>query len=311
MIDPTRESCVSLPEVVLRRFAHSAGSLLPDELQYKTFVWLKRVKGRIRRRDSTLLMNAWEGLRQAPTVECPPMPGFAVTHDVDYKGCYDFIPQLLDLDDELGIKATYNFLTHAGYTPGSSILTSIQKRGHEIGLHGKNHDRALGSRSDSTIREFLTTSRNMLQELSSAPVTGFRAPALALSPRLLSILDEMGFTHDSSTTTCGLCSSYTTRASPHRPPGLTLTEIPLTIQDSQYINDIPLTPDAIQLLYRRVLRLTDAAGVPVLANFHPVIAKSHTAAYRQAIHLLNERNRPNILLASLVLPSLSRVSGQP
>lgn len=301
-VDPTHEQCLSAPEVALRRIAHAVGSLLPDDVQYRSFAWLKRIKGRLRKRDPARLMAAWDGLAQA-RVETTVFRGtYAVTHDVDYKACYDFIPELLDLDDALGIKATFNFLTHAGYRIEGSLLAEIRRRGHAIGLHGRTHDRALGSRSYGQIRDFVTDSRNQLQDRLGEPVNGFRTPALAMSPRLLFVLEELGFRYDSSATTCRLHSSFTDRAAPHHPPGLGLTEIPMTIQDSLYINDIPTPLHDMIRLYGHIALLSDGARVPIVANFHPVIAHSHTAAYRAAVEALKAGSRRNVLMEHYTLP---------
>ena len=121
-------------------------------------------------------------------------------------------------------------------------------KGHEIGLHGKTHDRALGFRSKTYIREFVESAKREL-ERRIGRIHGFRAPALAVSDDVIAILGDLGFKYDSSLTNCSLCGNFTSNCGPFKIGEAGLVEMPLTVQDSMFTNDIPSSVDPGRTTY--------------------------------------------------------------
>lgn len=63
-----------------------------------------------------------------------------MTHDVETKAGYDFCPTLMDVDDEFGIKASFQIIPEERYEVSPEMLAEIRRRGFEICVHDLNHD---------------------------------------------------------------------------------------------------------------------------------------------------------------------------
>ena len=132
---------------------------------------------------------------------------------------------------------SWNRRTHRGLQEGVSVLTNLLKRysipatffaegilgelepelvvslkneGHEIGLHGYAHESYGGHyiglcpgpkprvlRAEEK-RDLLVRGRNKLEEIINGPISSFRAPFLHIDRETIAILDQMGFSVDSS-----------------------------------------------------------------------------------------------------------------
>ena len=64
----------------------------------------------------------------------------AMTHDVESEAGRDFCPQLLDIDDSFGIKASLQIVPEDRYQVTPEFLAQIRDRGFEIGVQDLNHD---------------------------------------------------------------------------------------------------------------------------------------------------------------------------
>jgi hypothetical protein len=63
-----------------------------------------------------------------------------LTHDVESDAGLDFCQPLMDLDDEYGIKASFQLVPERRYATPESLLESIRTRGFEVNVHDLNHD---------------------------------------------------------------------------------------------------------------------------------------------------------------------------
>jgi peptidoglycan/xylan/chitin deacetylase (PgdA/CDA1 family) len=82
--------------------------------------------------------------------------------------------RILPLLDAAGATATFFvLLTRAVRSPG--LLRDVLEAGHEIGLHGRDHQR-LTSLDPSTLPGILRDGRSRLEELAGVPVRWFRPP---------------------------------------------------------------------------------------------------------------------------------------
>ncbi len=80
------------------------------------------------------------------------------------------------------------------------LVKDIRAAGHEIGCHSHWH-RLVYDLTPDEFREDLTTSRDVLQDITGEPVRLFRAPSFSITRQslwALEILAEEGFTGDSS-----------------------------------------------------------------------------------------------------------------
>lgn len=63
-----------------------------------------------------------------------------MTHDVETAAGRDFIPELMDLDGGIGMKASFQVIPERRYAVRESWLRSIRRRGFEVNIHDLNHD---------------------------------------------------------------------------------------------------------------------------------------------------------------------------
>ncbi|MEW6442062.1 MAG: DUF3473 domain-containing protein [bacterium] len=77
------------------------------------------------------------------------------------------------------------------------LVRAVHARGHEVASHGSAHDlcTALSRRA---LKEDLTGSKKLLEDLLGTAVCGYRAPSFSISPEILEIVRECGYRYDSS-----------------------------------------------------------------------------------------------------------------
>lgn len=106
---------------------------------------------------------------------------------------------ILDLLDETDTRATF-FILGALAQYRSELVKEIASRGHEIGLHGQNHD-LMFKLTPAKAREDLLTAQKIVTDITGEPIYGYRAPFFSVSREnlyLLEILSEMNLLYDSS-----------------------------------------------------------------------------------------------------------------
>ena len=62
-----------------------------------------------------------------------------LTHDVETQKGFDYIPELIELERKYGFTSSWNIVPYK-YPISDDIIHEIQSQGHEIGIHGYNHD---------------------------------------------------------------------------------------------------------------------------------------------------------------------------
>ena len=106
---------------------------------------------------------------------------------------------LLDFLDDLGARATF-FVVGEVAANAPDLVREITARGHEVGLHSYRHW-ATFSYDPVTFRREIGQGRALLEDLTGAPVQGYRAPAGTIMPRCYwatEVLAEVGFTYSAS-----------------------------------------------------------------------------------------------------------------
>jgi polysaccharide deacetylase family protein (PEP-CTERM system associated) len=103
---------------------------------------------------------------------------------------------MLELMAEHGVTCTCFVL---GWVADKSpdLVRRIADAGHEIASHGYGHD-LIYSLSHDEFRADLVRSKRLLEDLTGRPVTGYRAPSFSITDWSIDILQEEGFTYDSS-----------------------------------------------------------------------------------------------------------------
>lgn len=238
-------------------------------------VWLTGLLKRLRRRRHAGPPRL-PGPGARPGDDAPAL--VCLTHDVDWRTCYEAVEEIASGEGERGFHSTFNFLTRWHYRPQPELLERLRREGFETGLHGREHDLALGGRPRARLARELREARDALGGPSS--VRGFRAPALAASERLLSVLGELGFLYDSSLAAWSPYAGLRRRPEAYVYPGTGLWELPLTLQDDVLFREFRLTEaEALEVVKALLGAVRGGRGVFVF-NGHPTILKAHPAFWR-------------------------------
>jgi polysaccharide deacetylase family protein (PEP-CTERM system associated) len=111
----------------------------------------------------------------------------------------DAARMLLDVLEERAIRGTVFVVGElAGSHP--ELVRAAAAQGHEIGLHGHRH-LPLPELGPAELGDDLRRGKAALEDLTGAPVVGFRAPYFSLTPQVPHVPDllaEAGFTYSSS-----------------------------------------------------------------------------------------------------------------
>ena len=107
--------------------------------------------------------------------------------------------RLLELFDSCGARATFFVLGWvAERVP--ELIREIAAQGHEVACHGYSHQ-LVYNQTPAEFRAETLRSKSLLEDISQAPVCGYRAASYSITERSLWALDvlaETGFTYDSS-----------------------------------------------------------------------------------------------------------------
>lgn len=109
------------------------------------------------------------------------------------------VPKLLNCFNAHKVKATFFTL---GWVAEKlpQLIRQIASEGHEIACHGYSH-RPVAALGKKTFTEELKKAKQILEDISGYPVTGFRAATYSVSPLTPWVWDtliEKGFQYDSS-----------------------------------------------------------------------------------------------------------------
>jgi peptidoglycan/xylan/chitin deacetylase (PgdA/CDA1 family) len=113
-----------------------------------------------------------------------------LTHDVETQEGFDHIPKIFDLENSLGFKSSWNIVPYK-YKIDRGIVDSIKDAGHEIGIHGYNHDGKLYY----SHRIFKERARLINRAIDEFQAVGFRSPSMH---RNLEWLQDLKISYDAS-----------------------------------------------------------------------------------------------------------------
>jgi peptidoglycan/xylan/chitin deacetylase (PgdA/CDA1 family) len=115
-----------------------------------------------------------------------------------------FVDRFLELADEVGCPVTFFVVTStiegtSSKRPSAErALRAAARRGHELANHTKAHPYGFLSLPKPKMRTEITDAHRTLERISEKPPCGFRAPGYGANPRLLALLQELGYLYDSS-----------------------------------------------------------------------------------------------------------------
>jgi peptidoglycan/xylan/chitin deacetylase (PgdA/CDA1 family) len=108
----------------------------------------------------------------------------------------DGLDQYLELIDELGVPSSF-FCVGELAQKLNIKLREICNAGFDIGSHTQTHKRPL-TLSVKEFEEELRVSKDIIEQIISKPVEGFRAPCFSLDRERLMILPKLGYAYDAS-----------------------------------------------------------------------------------------------------------------
>ena len=148
------------------------------------------------------------------TADTDVCPWGAVSIDVDtlyslfgkaYTGGGEIIyeramPRFLEMLDEVGIRATLFVVGQdlARSATARRVIRTAAGMGHEIGNHTEHHIQGLCYLESLHQRREIIEAHRRIEDVTGAPVVGFRAPGWNIGPSPFDILEEEGYGYDSS-----------------------------------------------------------------------------------------------------------------
>jgi len=159
-------------------FPHWPVDTTVDRL-FETLMWLSLKRHNV---DSIPFVWFWPDGHQSCAV---------MTHDVETSRGLQFIPQLMELDEAYGIRASFQIVPEERYRVDPGVLQAIRDRGFEVNVHDLNHDgRLFSSREefDKRVVEINRYGREFQAE-------GFRSAVLY---RRMEWLTALEFSYDMS-----------------------------------------------------------------------------------------------------------------
>jgi hypothetical protein len=117
-----------------------------------------------------------------------------------YPSYFDiFIPHVLDLLDEIGLKITFFIVgKDAESEENRKYLKMITDRGHEVGNHSYNHESWLQSYSYKEIEKEIIAAEEAIEKATGQKPRGFRGPGFSWSLDLLKVLESRDYLYDAS-----------------------------------------------------------------------------------------------------------------
>jgi hypothetical protein len=125
------------------------------------------------------------------------------------------LDRLLALFWEFGIKATFFVIARDLESPAKlAVLKKIVSMGHEIASHGFGH-KYLSQLNEEEVRDEIILSKIAIEKALGVKVSGFKAPGFVACKNMTRILEESGYSYDSSVfgTSCALLMEMVSRLS--------------------------------------------------------------------------------------------------
>lgn len=226
------------------------------------------------------LYNSLNGKKFIPFPE-PYETAVILTHDVEEETGFNFIPKVIELEESLGFKSSWNIVPYK-YKIDNGIINLINENKHEIGIHGYNHDGKLYY-SEKIFNERVPFINEAIKKYRAA---GFRSPMVH---RNLNWLQRLDIEYDAS------CFDY----DPFQPfPGGTgsiwpfvagrFVELPYTLPQDHTLFYV-LNQKDINIWINKVNWIKENNGM-ILVLTHPdyLNNQKHLQMYRELLVYLKE-----------------------
>ena len=149
------------------------------------------------------------GRRAAVNVDIDSLELYYRIHGLDDAEAQDAVwmrgvPRFAKLFEDVGVRATFFVVAQDLETkPGASDqVRALVEAGHEIASHSHTHPYNLTRLDRDSIERELDEAREGIEAVTGQPVTGFRAPGYTITPQVLELLRDRGYSYDSSLFPC-------------------------------------------------------------------------------------------------------------
>jgi hypothetical protein len=140
----------------------------------------------------------WAGLSVDVDSVASHLEGYGFERPRDPGEAYDLaVPRALDLFDRIGARATF-FLIAREAERWPDVVRDIVRRGHEVASHSLTHTVPFSGRGVRAVREEVSESKRILDDISGSAVVGFRAPSWEGSAAVRRELSASGYEYDAS-----------------------------------------------------------------------------------------------------------------
>ena len=118
-----------------------------------------------------------------------------------YPSYFDiFIPHILKVLDELGLKITFFIVGKDTETEENrKYLKMITDHGHEVGNHSYHHESWLQTYSYEKVEKEIISAEEAIEKVTGQRPMGFRGPGFSWSKDVLKVLAGRGYKYDAST----------------------------------------------------------------------------------------------------------------
>jgi hypothetical protein len=199
------------------------------------------------------------------------------------------LPRLLRLYEKHNIATTF-FVTGEFVEKFPHVITTIKKKGHEIGCHGYSHavDKALDTLSYEVQLHDIQRAKELV-EREAGEITSFRAPALRINRDTIAALEKLGFTVDSSVASQRFDGPFTfggrrklkwllahrrpyfmNPGNPYKKGGSNILELPISALVLAHIGTVMrIIPNVDHTLRQLLFYESRVNGKPIVFNIHP------------------------------------------
>lgn len=171
---------IPIPLRRLMQKERNRGMAVPDGWYLPT-AFVEDFRAAVEREPGRVAIHPWPDGFQLAVV---------LTHDVETKAGMKSVDQLARLEEQYGLRSAWNIIPYK-YRIDNGFLADLKQRGHEIGVHGYNHDGRLFE-SQRTFRRRTGPINRALEQFRSS---GFRAPMVH---RNLNWLQALEIDYDAS-----------------------------------------------------------------------------------------------------------------
>ncbi|MFQ5599122.1 MAG: polysaccharide deacetylase family protein [Candidatus Krumholzibacteriia bacterium] len=179
------------------------------------------------------------------------------THDVERSAGLQAMDRMAGIEEGMGIRSTW-FIVPERYPVSPADFRGLQERGHEVGLHGLNHDGQLFS----SRKEFTRRVPRINDYIRQWGAVGFRSPALYRDPEWI---PDLEIQYDSSFMDTAVLEPQMGGVSTVHPFHLNdlVVELPITMPMDHHLINL-LQTDTVEGMLEKYRWVVERNG---LANF--------------------------------------------